>query len=235
MSDAGLSTSPPRLQPGLFVVLEGGDGTGRSTQIRLLLPWLEESGWAATRVGLGRSTLLRRAFRSYRRTPEAGPQTLALLYAADLRAQVEGSVRSDLASGFVVIADRWIGAARARCQVRGVDPGWLETILPEAPLPDITFYLDADPRQRLAREIGKRGMPDFRESGRDLGLDADPLRAFVRYQALLDRQYARIAAGADAHWIRLDAGAPPEQVQHEIRQGLLRLLRAPDREAARDE
>ena len=69
MSDAGLSTSPPRLQPGLFVVLEGGDGTGRSTQMRLLLPWLEENGWAATRVGLGRSTLLRRAFRSYRRTP----------------------------------------------------------------------------------------------------------------------------------------------------------------------
>lgn len=227
MSMPEMATLPARRRPGLFVVLEGGDGSGRSTQVRLLLPWLEENGWASTHLGLGRSALLRRAFRAYRRTLEAGPQTLALLYAADLRDQAEGAVQSGLASGFVVVADRWTGAARARCQVRGVDPGWLDAILPVEPLPDVTFYLDADPRQRLAREIGKRGIPDFRESGRDLGLDADPLRGFVRYQSLLDRQYARIEADHGAPWVRVDAGLGPEVVQSEIRRVLLSFLRRP--------
>lgn len=235
MSTPEVSAPPARRRPGLFVVVEGGDGAGRSTQVRLLLPWLEESGWASTHLGLGRSALLRRAFRAYRRTLEAGPQTLALLYAADLRDQAEGAVRAGLASGFVVVADRWTGAARARCQVRGVDPGWLDAILPEDPSPDVIFYLDADPRQRLAREIGKRGIPDFRESGRDLGLDADPLRGFVRYQSLLDRQYARIEAGCAAHWVRVEAGAGPEQVQSELRRVLLSLLRVPSEGAAGDE
>lgn len=227
MSEAVLPAGglPPR--PGLFVVVEGGDGAGRSTQVRLLLPWLEANGWASTHLGLGRSTMVQRAFRAYRRTLEAGPQTLALLYAADLRDQAEGPVLAGLASGFVVVADRWTAAARARCQVRGADPGWLEAILPAEPRPDITFYLEADPSQRLGREIAKRGLPEFRESGRDLGLDADPLRAFVRYQSLLDRQYARIEAGGERNWVHLQADLGAEAVQGELRRALLALLQVP--------
>ena len=209
---------------GLFIALEGGDGAGRSTQVRLLLPWLEEQGWATVHVGLGRSALVQRAFRAHRRTLEAGPQTLALLYAADLHDQAAGAVRTALASGFVVVADRWTATACTRCQVRGVDPAWLEGIMPTAPQPDLTVFLEVDVRQRLARTIQKRGIPDFRESGRDLGLDADPLRAFVRYQTLLDRQYARLASAQPAPWLPCPGDGPPALVQDAIRRVLLPLM-----------
>lgn len=212
---------------GRFVVLEGGDGAGRSTQVRLLLPWLAEQGCAAVHVGLGRSSVARRAFRSYRRTREAGVRTLALLYASDLNDQLERRIAPAVESGFLVLADRWTATARARCLVRGADPAWLEGILPAAPAPDLTCYLSVAPQQRLAREIRKRGLPEFTESGRDLGLDPDPLRSFIRYQALLDAEYERVGRAAGAAWRALPADLPPAELQAELRASVAGLV-APD-------
>jgi len=210
---------------GVFIVLEGGDGAGRSTQVRALLLRLEEAGRATLHVGLGRSALARRALAAYRRTPEGGVRTLALLYASDLRDQAE-PVRCALAAGFAVVADRWSAAATARCRVRGADPGWLAAILPTEPDPDVTLHLRASPQQRLAREVRKRGVPDFWESGRDLGLHPDPLRSFVRYQSLLDREYAREAVASGARWRDVETAGGVEAVRAAIAATVLDLLPA---------
>ena len=169
-------------------MLEGGDGAGRSTQVRLLLPWLEEQGWAAVGAGLGRSLICRRAFAAHQRTPESGVRTLALLYAADLADQVAHRVQPSLAAGFVVVADRWCPSVRARCLLRGASRAWLDAILPAEPAPDLVCHLRVAPQVRWAREVAKRGLPDFRESGRDLGLHPDPLASFLHYQAALDAE-----------------------------------------------
>jgi dTMP kinase len=217
MDEAPPVAAGPARRAGRFIVVEGGDGAGRSTQVRLLLPWVEELGWAAVHVGLGRSLLVRRAFRRHRRTPEAGVRSLALLYAADLADQLERRVRPALEAGFAVIADRWTATASARCAARGADPAWLTRILAAEPLPDLTVHLLAPPQQRLAREIAKRGLPEFSESGRDLGLDADPLRSFLRYQGMLDAAYERLSRAMGAKWSTVPAGGDPWEVQAELR------------------
>ncbi len=212
-----LAAASPR--PGRLIVIEGGDGAGRSSQVRLLLPWLEEQGWAPVHAGLGRSDLARRALRKHRRTPEAGVRSLALLYAADLADQGARRVQPALHAGFIVVADRWVATARARCLVRGADPLWLAHVLPVEPAPDLTIHLHATPERRLEREIAKRGLPEFSECGRDLGLDPDPLKSFVRYQGLLDARYEEMgrATGA-ALWRTLGAEADVGQVQAALRQ-----------------
>jgi thymidylate kinase len=186
----------------------------------LLLPWLEQQGWATVHVGLGRSEVARRALRNRRRTPESGIHTLALLYAADLADQGLRRVQPALAAGFVVVADRWTATARARCLLRGIDPAWLAHVLPQAPVPDLTVHLHASPAQRLVREIAKRGLPEFSECGRDMGLDTDPLRSFLRYQGLLDLHLGEMAEAAGGGWCTVDADADAAAVQASLRRAV---------------
>ncbi len=221
--------APPR--PGHFIALEGGDGAGRSTQVRMLLPWLEELGWAPVHVGLGRSQLTRRAFRAYRRQAAvSGVHTLGLLYAADLTEQAERRVGPALAAGFVVIADRWSGTALARCAVRGARPSWLDTILPASPRPGLTVHLHTPPGERLRRQVHAGGLPPPQEWGSDLALGADALESFVRYQDLLDRELQR--RGREAGWQVLAGGGDPREVQRGLRSLVLTYLeeRAPGEE-----
>lgn len=218
------TASPPAGRSGRFIVLEGGDGAGRSTQVRLLLPWLEARGWASAHAGLGRSALTAKAFRAHKRTREAGADTLALLYAADLHDQAAGLVASGLAAGFAVVADRWAPAAEARCRVRGVPAAWLRAILPAEPVPDLILHLRTPPAERLQRQVRKRGRPDFLEAGGDLGFHPDPLRGFVRYQTLLDGAYAELAAEWGPRWLAVDGAAGPGDIQAALRRAVAELL-----------
>ena len=207
------SQAAPR--PGRFIVLEGGDGAGRSTQVRLLLAWLADQGWATSHAGLGRSRVAAAAFREYKRRPATGPGALALLYGADLTAQAEAVVRPALAAGFCVVADRWTGTAIARCRVRGLDAAYLADILPSGPAPDLVVHLYARPRVRLEREIARGGLPSIPESGRDLPAARDPLASFLRYQGRLDRELRRLAA--DGGWHTVASAGNPQRVQHALR------------------
>lgn len=218
-----------RAEPGRFIAIEGGDGAGRSTQIGLLLPWLQSRGWAPLHVGLGRSTLTRRTLRELRRGREVGNWTLALVYAADLTDQAEWAVAHALAAGFTVVADRWTTTALARCAVRGVPPSWLDHLLPTEPQPDLRIHLQVPPRRRLEREIAKRGVPTWMEAGRDLFARSDPLRGFIRYQGLLDQHIQEIGP-MHGNWHTLDGEGTVAEVQKRLRDMVSRLMRNTRRE-----
>lgn len=149
---------------------------------------------------------------------------MALLYAADLHDQVEQRVLAALHAGFAVVADRWVITAIARCSLRGANPDWLRAILPLAPEPDCTLYLQVPPRTRLVRAIAKRGLPSFMEAGRDLGLGSDPLRSFLRYQEMLDRGQRHLGTALGARWQVIAADGPADDVQAALRQTLTPLL-----------
>ena len=203
------------IRPGRLIVVEGGDGAGRSTQVRLLLSWLADSGWPTIHAGLGRSRLASTAFQQYKLRPATGPHALALLYAADLADQAECTVGPVLAAGFAVVPDRWTGTAWARCRARGLDCAYLADTFPQGPEPDLVIHLYARPQVRLEREIARGGLPSIPESGRDMVAGPDPLRSFLRYQGLLDRELRRLAA--DAGWHTVSSLGDPRQVQQALR------------------
>src|SRR2546430_17262013 len=113
---------------GQLIVVEGSDGSGRSTQIDLLRNWLERRGYPTANVGLKRSMLVSRELEQAMRGNILGTRTLSLFYATDFADQLENSIIPALRSGFIVLADRYIYTLMARAIVGGVEPAWIRQV-----------------------------------------------------------------------------------------------------------
>ena len=189
---SGLPGVDPADLTGPFVVIEGQDGAGRSTHVRLLQDWLEEQGHAVTTVGLRRSALIARELSNAKQGHMLGRKTMSLFYATDLADQLEHQIIPALRAGNVVVADRYIYTLMARDMVRGLDPEWGEGIYGMAPIPDAVFYLRVTPRRLVQRALAKSGVLDYWESGMDLGISPDLFDSFVKYQTMLQRAYREL-------------------------------------------
>lgn len=170
---------------GRLIVIEGADGSGRSTQIRRLVDWLEASGHATTQVGLKRSNLASEELESAKNGNILNRTTLSLFYATDFADQLENNIIPSLRAGFIVLADRYIYTLMARDMVRGLDEDWVKSLYSIAIKPDAVFYLKLPPEKLIQRNLMKNHTLDYWESGMDLGLSLDMFDSFVRYQELM--------------------------------------------------
>lgn len=168
---------------GSLIVIEGPDGSGRSTQMRLLTNWLEGRGRAIVNVGLKRSNLVSAQLERAMQGNILSPITLSLFYATDFADQLENRIIPALKAGFIVLADRYIYTLMARDIVRGGDEVWLKRIYEEiALIPNAVFYLDVAPRFLIERNFQKSQSLDYWESGMDIRLSRDIFDSFIRYQ-----------------------------------------------------
>lgn len=174
---------------GKLIVVEGADGSGRSTQIAQLVEWLEGSGHATVQVGLKRSNLVSEELEQAKQGNILSRTTLSLFYATDFADQLENTIIPALRAGFMVLADRYIYTLMARDLVRGMDGNWLKNLYGIALVPDVVFYLNVSPEQLVQRNFAKKHTLDYWESGMDLGLSRDMFDAFLRYQALMEDQF----------------------------------------------
>src|ERR1700686_2676439 len=126
---------------GKLIVIEGTDGAGRSTQINLLKPWLEELGHAVLDTGMTRSRLAGEGIRRAKEGKNLGPLTQSLFYATDFIDRLENEIVPALRAGFVVLTDRYIYSLMARAMMRGMDGAWIRSIFSVALVPDAVFYL----------------------------------------------------------------------------------------------
>src|SRR5205814_7552915 len=121
---------------GKLIVIEGPDGSGRSTQIAKLVEWLESNGHMTTQVGLKRSTLVSEELEKAKQGNILSHTTLSLFYATDFADQMENIIVPALKAGFVVLSDRYIYTLMARDMVRGMDAAWLKNLYGIALVPD---------------------------------------------------------------------------------------------------
>lgn len=199
-------TTAPR-QPGLLVSFEGGDGVGKSTQLRLLATWLEEQGHRVVRTREpGGTTLGAELRRAVLHGDEMGPRAEALLYAADRAHHVDTVVRPALEAGAIVLTDRYLDSSVAyQGDGRALGAEEVERLNLWATgglLPDVTVLLDLDPAAGLARLE--------REPDR---LERAGLEFHVRTREAF---LARAAEGG--RWIVLDASAAVDVVQAAVRE-----------------
>src|SRR5258706_2133263 len=174
---------------GKLIVVEGADGSGRSTQIAKLVEWLEGSGHATVQVGLKRSTLVSEELEKAQEGNILSRTTLSLFYATDFADQLENIIIPALKAGFIVLADRYIYTLMARHMVRGVDAGWLKNVYGIAPEPDAVFYLNVTPEELVQRSFAKNTALDYWESGMDLGLSRDMFDSFMKSQTAMQRTF----------------------------------------------
>src|SRR5665213_3146222 len=168
---------------GKLIVVEGADGSGRSTQIARLVHWLEGSGHATVQVGLKRSTLVSAELDQAQQGNILSHTTLSLFYATDFADQLENIILPGLRAGLMVLADRYIYTLMVRDMVRGMDESWLKNLYGIALVPDAVFYLNVPPEELVLRNFSKNHSLDFWESGMDLGLSRDMFDSFLQYQA----------------------------------------------------
>jgi dTMP kinase len=185
----GLPNVDVSLLKGRLIVVEGADGSGRSTQIALLRSWLEHLGYATAEIGLKRSTLVGRELEEVKKGNTLSPLTFSLFYATDFADQLENIIIPALRADFIVLADRYIYTLMARDIVRGVDPQWVTEVYSIALVPDAVFYLKVSPRNLAERNFRKNGLLDYWESGMDIQRSGDMYDCFIRYQRQMQKVF----------------------------------------------
>jgi len=164
---------------GKVIVMEGTDGVGRSTQTRLIKPWLEQQGRAVLETGIKRSLLAGSGIRKAQEGHTLGRTTLSLFYATDFADRLEKEIVPALRAGFVVLTDRYIFSLMARAIVRGVDPAWVRNAYSFALKPDAVFHLRIGVEDLIPRVGFSRGF-DYWESGMDLHPSEDMYDSFQK-------------------------------------------------------
>ena len=172
-------------------MIEGPDASGRSTQIGLITARLEAAGHAVLSTGLKRSELISEGILEAKRN-FAGRRTLSLFYAADFADQLENKIIPALRAGYVVLADRYIYTMMAREAVRGISRRWSHNLFSFAVVPDLVFYLDVEPEELVHRVFQKNAYLDYYESGADMGLSEDMFESFLKYQAMIAKEFHRM-------------------------------------------
>ncbi len=176
---------------GLLVVIEGTDGSGKSTQLELLKRSLQDKSYGVMVSEWKTSRLIANVIDDAKDRNLLNATTYSLLYAADFADRLENQIIPALQSGFIVLLDRYFYTALARDVVRGQNIEWVKNLYEYAPEPDLVFYLDMPVDTLLKRIIGTTGL-DFYESGRDVGFSTDFYKSFEIYQNKCLEQYNKM-------------------------------------------
>ncbi len=190
----GIPGVDPERLSGKLVVIEGADGSGRSTQIARMVQWLEGCGHATVQVGLKRSTLVSEELEQAKQGNILSHLTMSLFYATDFADQLENIILPALKAGFIVLVDRYIYTLMVRDLVRGLDEAWLKNLYGISVVPDAVFYLNVSPELLVQRNFQKIQALDYWESGMDIGLSRDMFDSFLKYQALVETEFRRLQA-----------------------------------------
>ena len=208
--------------PGRLIIVEGGDGSGKSTQLHLLRRWLEAAGFPVFFTEWNSSDLVKAATKRAKKAKTLTPTTFSLIHACDFADRYETLILPHLQAGYVVLADRYIYTALARDTVRGCDPGWVRSAYRFAARPDLAFYFQVPLEVSLQRVLARRPELKYYEAGMDLGLTSDPVESFRQFQGLIKAEYDQMAEPYG--FTVVDATRPIGVQQAEVRAVVTRML-----------
>ena len=211
---------------GKMIIVEGSDGSGRSTHIRLLQDWLEWRGYAVSNAGLKRSKLLGEDLGELARSNELQTRTRLLLYATDLYDQIEQTVIPSLRAGFIVLMDRSALTLAARASVRGVDREYLTNLFRYLPSASASFLLEVPPETAFKRLFAQEQKLMHLEFGGDMALEGTVYERFMAYQRQLQAELNKRANSWECE--RIDADRSVQAVNADLRDRIASLLNIED-------
>jgi dTMP kinase len=183
----------PHPYPGILIIVEGIDGSGKSTQLELLQKWLLNSKYRVFFTEWNSSALVNETIKRGKKKNLLTPTTFSVLHATDFADRLAHLIIPPLKAGMIVCADRYIFTAFARDVVRGVHPEWVRNMYGFAVKPDIAFYFKVPIDVSLKRILNGRVELKFHEAGMDLGLSDDPKESFKLFQTKILEEYDKIA------------------------------------------
>src|ERR1700675_1479928 len=168
----------PHEYPGKLFVVEGIDGSGKSTQLGLLAKWLSAAGHRVFVTEWNSSALVKAATKSGKKKNSLTPMTFSLLPATDFADRLLYKIIPPLKAGMIVLADRYAYTAFARDATRVVDRQWVRELYSFAVRPDLTLYFRVPIDVSVDRLMARRVKLKFYEPGMDMGWTSNPTGGF---------------------------------------------------------
>ncbi|MDP9729091.1 dTMP kinase [Alicyclobacillus tolerans] len=201
--------------PGKLIIVEGTDGSGKSTQIALLKTWLEHQGYPVVFTEWNSSALVKSWTKKAKQQKQLSPATFHLIHGADFYERYERFILPLLRAGFIVLADRYIYTAFARDAARGCNRAWVHNTYRDVVRPALSLYFQTPLNVAVDRILVGRTELKYHEAGLDLGISDDPVESFKIFQGLVKQEYDRMADEEHLHVI--DATLPIDVQQREVR------------------
>lgn len=205
--------------PGRLFIVEGIDGSGKSTQLTLLAQWLRGEGYPVVFSEWNSSPIVKATTSRGKRRHLLTPLTFSLIHATDFSDRVEREILPCLKAGGIVLADRYVYTAFARDVVRGVPPRWVRSLYRFAVVPTMAFYFRVPLDVALQRILSGRPRLKHYEAGMDLALHPDIQESYKLFQSRILTEYEQIVQ--EFGLTVVDATLPVEEQQ----QGLRKLIR----------
>src|SRR5829696_5800936 len=216
----------PHEYPGKLFVVEGIDGSGKTTQLGLLAKWLSAAGHSVVVTEWNSSRLVKVATKTGKKKNTLTPMTFSLLHATDFADRLLYNIVPPLKAGMVVLADRYAYTAFARDVARGVDRQWVRDLYAFAVKPDLALYFRVPIEVSIERLVARRVKLKFYEAGMDMGWSTNPVESFRLFQGKVIEEYDRLVNEYGLHV--LDAAATITKQQRIVRQLVARELEGVD-------
>jgi dTMP kinase len=212
---ASLAHSNPGNYPGRLFIVEGIDGSGKSTQLSLLHKWLESKGYGVVFSEWNSSPLVKDTTKLGKKKKMLTPATFSLIHSTDFADRTERSILPLLKAGAVVLCDRYVYTAFARDVARGMDRQWVRDLYHFAVAPTVAFYFRVPLETAIGRITAARDCLKYYEAGMDLGLHDDPIESFRIFQGRILEEYERMIP--EFGLTVIDATQPVEVQQMQVR------------------
>jgi dTMP kinase len=209
---------------GKLIVVEGIDGSGKSTQLRLLEKWFQSKDTSVFLTEWNSSETVRRITSKGKRKGRLTPITFSLLHATDFADRYERNILPLLHAGYIVLADRYIYTAYARDIVRGCNPRWVRKVYEFAVKPDIVFYFKVPVDIAVERILSGRPKLKYYEAGMDLNLSNDPYESYRIFQSRIIEQYDSLASSEN--FTTIDGTMEIEESQRKLRDIVVKMMPA---------
>jgi len=201
---------------GKLFVVEGIDGSGKSTQLMLLHQWLQAEGYGVIFSEWNSSPLVKETTRRGKKKLMLTPSTFSLIHATDFADRMEHNIIPLLKAGAIVLCDRYIYTAFARDVVRGMDAKWVRSLYSFAVKPTVAFYFRVPLEVAMRRILDGRAALKYYEAGLDLQLSEDPEESFGLFQGRILKEYEKMIPEFEI--TAVDATLPIEVQQAQMRQ-----------------
>lgn len=202
--------------PGKLIVVEGIDGSGKSTQIDLLHKWLKSQKRSVYFSEWNSSELVKSTTRLAKDQKMFTPTTFSLLQATDFADRWENRIYPLLKAGAIVMADRYAFTAFARDVTRGVDREWVRNLYSFALMPDIALYFSVPLDIAVDRITSARAKIKYYEAGMDMGLSDNKVTSFRLFQQMILDEYEKMVP--EFGLIKIDGTIPVQKQQKMVRQ-----------------
>src|SRR3954471_5087353 len=182
----------PHEYPGKLFVVEGIDGSGKTTQLALLAKWLKSAGHPVFQTEWNSSALVKAATKTGKKKNALTPMTFSLLHATDFADRLLYNIIPPLKAGMIVLADRYTYTAFARDTARGVDRRWVRELYSFAVKPDLAVYFRVPIETSVDRLLARRVKLKFYEAGLDMGWSNNAVDSFRMFQGKVLDEYDRL-------------------------------------------